>query len=539
MDLKDDQQISEHGFRDAEAAESKGSFPKLLLPVGLLFRPGRFFLSWGIHTHVFIFLAAAWIVGSGRMANWVMGQQRLDAEPLPFKIESWTMLWLVLLGLGLGRGILEYGLGGLWTWLRLRICGVRGNQWHRSTRIYTYSRLVEMVPSLMLIAYFSMRYSGLREFIDQPVGLGNFLVGIFMFISPIVAFVGVIACYRVRKVWATILFLIWPVLWRIAPIAGTLAYIKSTNPYMGPYPDIQNPVAASTGVLDFEYPNDWEVSFPDEPVPIEARVDAGIEGSSLVIRVQPREMANLIEYDLEQLRSAGYTIIEAVPVPNVRIEHQSGNGVDYKIRLDGKDYKMFHLMVSFDVDHDVLFRLIATERYWWHAMEGWKQILRTISIGDLYKIKPDIENPMPIETKEFTFQSPGNWHFGEIDGSFYKTVEISAKQYSWITFSIYDRDLSADKELDMYLKHSIDDELISYTKMNSWLGLQGVGAKGKLRETLAGDRQFKVLFVPLADGKILVIKKYQAQSSAQLTDPGFELIESTFKLLVEPASTEP
>ena len=99
--------------------------------------------------------------------------------------------------------------------------------------------------------------------------------------------------------------------------------------------------------------------------------------------------------------------------------------------------------------------------------------------------------------------------------------------------------MTAQEELDMYLKHSIDDLLVSHTPMNSWLGLTGIGVQGQLRESLAGFQQFKVLYVPLADDRLLVIRKNQAQSSAELTEPGFELIESSFKLLVETAPVKP
>jgi len=75
--------------------------------------------------------------------------------------------------------------------------------------------------------------------------------------------------------------------------------------------------------------------------------------------------------------------------------------------------------------------------------------------------------------------------------------------------------------------------------MNSWLGFEGSGAKGTIWQPLTGVHDFWAIFVPLKDGRVLGIKKYQAQSSAELTDPGFELIESTFKLLVDPEPIAP
>lgn len=538
----EDQSIpDQYGFEKHKAEQARGSVRRYLLPFMILLRPGRFMLSWGIHANIAWIILAAWIVGAGRMTNWVVNQQRMHAEPLPLKIEAWPILFGVLIALGLIRGIFEYGLGGAWTWLRLRICGVRGNEWNRSTRLYLFTRMIEKIPSLLLLVYFSTRYSSVRAYIDQPVGISNYLAGVFIFVSPIIAYIAVLSCYRLHKVWAAILFLVWPLFWRAALIGSAMIYANSTNRYMGAYPDTQHPIQASEGVLEFDHPNGWLASIadPNGPRPIEAMITSANEEASLVIRVQAREMIDLIDYDLNELNELGYRINTTSPAPNVRITNQVGDGVDYMITRDGKQLKMFHLLVHFDVDHDVLFRFIATERYWWHAMEGWKQILSSLSIGDLYQIVPDIKDPMFIERELFSFQAPGNWHLIEQDRAPFTTLEISAMQYSSFSASIYNRDLSATEELEMYLNHSIDEELVSHTEMTTWLGLRGVGIQGRLRESLAGYRQFKTLFVPLADGRLLKVNVYQAESSADLTDPGFELIESTFKLLVEPTEVDP
>lgn len=531
----------QYGFERLKAEHARNSVRWYMLPIMILLRPGRFMLSWGIHANIAWILLAAWIVGAGRMTNWVVNQQRMHADPLPLKIEAWPILFGVLIALGLIRGVFEYTLGGAWTCLRLRICGVRGNEWNRSTRIYLFTRMIEKIPSLLLLVYFSIRYSSVSEYIDQPVGISNYLAGIFIFVSPIIAYIAVLSCYRLHKVWATILFLVWPLFWRAALISSAMIYASMTNRYMGAYPDTQHPKQASEGVLEFDHPNGWLASIadPNGPRPVEATITSANQEASLVIRVQPREEVDLIKFDLNELAELGYRINTESPAPNVRIANQAGDGVDYMISRDGKQLKMFHLLVHFDVDHDVLFRFIATERYWWHAMEGWKQTLSSLSIGDLYQIVPDIQSPMSIERDVFSLDAPGNWNLNESNQGPFTTLELSAKQYSWFTATIYDRDMTAQEELDMYLNHSIDDELVSHTEMTTWMGLRGVGAQGQLRDSLAGFRQFRTLFVPLADARVLVVKVSQAESSAELTDPGFELIESTFKLLAEPAEVDP
>tara|TARA_R110002111_G_scaffold253723_1_gene319042 strand:- start:1443 stop:3077 length:1635 start_codon:yes stop_codon:yes gene_type:complete len=537
--MTEQQETPQYGFRQTEAGESKGSILWFLLPCMIILRPGKFMLSWGIHAKFRWIILTAWVVGAAQMANWVVNQQRFHHNPLPMKIESWAVLMFVLLGLGLLRAGFEYGLGGLWVWIRLRICGVRDNEWHRSTRIYLFIRLVEAIPALLLLVYFSMRYVGLSEYIDQPVGFGNFIVEVFVFLSPIVSYIAVISCYRLKRFWALSLFLFWPLFWRVLILGGAMIYTNISNPYLGAYPATHHPIQAKNGVLSFEYPNGWLTSFPDsadQQAVIEAEISSQSEQGSLVIRVQPRDEFDLIVYDLTQLESDGYRINSTEPAPNIRVENQHGDGAFYTISKDGKQFKVFHLLVHFDHDHDVLYRMMSSERAYWHAMEGWKLILRTLSIGDLYKVAPDIENQLNISREVFSFQAPGNWHLGEYEDSPFNNLEISAKQFSWFSANIYDRDMSAHEELDMYLNHSIDDILISQNPMDSWLGLNGIGVQGLLHESLAGFQQFKTLYVPLADGRVFSIREIQAQSSADLTDPGFELIESTFKLLVEPAS---
>lgn len=539
------QPLSEHQYLESKANQSRGSVAWYLLPFIILIRPGRFMLSWGIHANIVWILFAAWIVGAGRMTNWVINQQRLDANPLPFKIESWTTLFLVLGVLGLLRGAFEYGLGGAWTWLKLRICGIRGNEWNRSTRIYLFARLVEMVPALLLLIYFTQRYTGLREYISQPVAWPNYVVMVFFFLSPIIAYLGVKSCYSIQKAWGVVLFLVWPLLWRAVIFGGAIIYTSTSNPLAGPYPDTQHPVVAARGVLKFEYPDGWKASItdPEGPSSIEATIISENEMGSLVIRVQPREEVDLIQYDLGLLAELGYKIISSTQAPNIRFEQQRGDGVDYIINAgpseNSKQYKMLHLLVHFDVDHDVLFRFMATERYWRAALEGWKQILATLEIGDLYQIAPDISAPMGINREVYSFNAPGNWNLSESQRDPFTNLEISAKQYSWFTTMIIDRDMTAQAELDLYLNHSIDDQLVSFTTMTTWMGLHGVGVQGQLQKSLAGYQQFKAFYTPLADGRIFVVKMYQAESSTNLTNPGFNLIESTFKLLVEPAEVDP
>ncbi len=532
--MTDQQEPAEYGFRQTEADESKGSILWFLFPFMIILRPGKFMLSWGIHAKLHWIILTAWLIGSSGMINTVVNRTRLAPDSLPISMDSWTTVWLVILGFGILRGVINYSIGGLWTWGRLRICGVRGNEWARSTRIFNFSMLVNETPALLALVYFSLRYDTLRDFIAQPVGLTNLIVGLIMLYSPVVGFVGVLACYRVRTIWATILFLLIPLSWRVA-----MVWYMLFSPGGVLLPDTQNPVTHTDERFIFDHPADWTVLPPkplDEHTMAQIEIKSESGTASVLIRVQPRDEVDLVSYDIDLLDAMGYTILRTKPEPNSAMGQLRGEGIDYDLEKDGNRYRMYHLIAHFDYKHNVLIRALASERYWEASKRAAIQIVDSIAIGDLYKTVPDIEKPMMLKREVFSFDAPGNWHLGEYEDSPFTNLELSAKQYSWFKATIHDRDMTAQEELDMYLNHSIDDTLVSHTPMNTWLGLTGIGVQGQLRESLAGFQQFKALYVPLADGRLLVIKKYQAQSSADLTDPGFELIESTFKLLVEPAS---
>jgi len=292
-------------------------------------------------------------------------------------------------------------------------------------------------------------------------------------------------------------------------------------------------------LITFKHPKSWGmVEQKDHDAPIEMMVESKNGDRSLLVRAQPRADVDQVAYDLEHLKEVGYVITRTKHEPHGEVGQLEGVGTDYDLEKDGQAYRMYHLVTQFDFKQDVLIRVLTTEAQWVKSKRPMMFMVDSIAIGDLYQIEPDIAKPMAIEREVFSFDAPGNWHLIESDRKPFTNLEVSAKQYSWFTATIHNRDMTAQKELDMYLQHSIDDQLVSHIAMNTWLGFHGVGVQGQLRESLAGFQQFKTLYVPLADGRVLVLKKYQAESSAELTNPGFELIESTFKLLVEPASSE-
>lgn len=535
--MTDQQEPAEYGFRQTEADESKGSILWFLLPFMIILRPGKFMLSWGIHAKLHWIILAAWLIGSSGMINTVVNRTRFAPDSLPISMDSWTTVWLVILGFGILRGVISYSIGGLWTWGRLRICGVRGNEWARSTRIFNFSMLVNEIPSLLALVYFSLRYDTLRDFIAQPVGLTNLIVGLIMLYSPVVGFVGVLACYRVRTIWATILFLLIPLSWRVA-----MVWYMLFSPGGVLLPDTQNPVTHTDERFVFDHPADWTVLPPkplDEHTMAQVEIKSESGTASVLIRVLRLDGIDPNEHDLAFIETMGYDIGKKTVHPKVYLGELYGYGEEYELQKNGKQYKMFHMLAGLDRDHWVLVRSLASQHYEDASFYGVKQIVNSLVVSSVDEVVSDLEYPKQIAPEWFTHQAPGNWKEQVETHEQYDYVEQRAFGESYIRFTIYDRPagVGPEKELSAVLENGMHrDRMIEHHSMNSWLGFEGLGATGTIWQPLWGMHDFQILFVPLKDGRTLGIKKYQAQSSADLTDPGFELIESTFKLLVEPAS---
>jgi len=539
--MTEQQESPQYGFRQTEADESKGSIPWFLLPFMIILRPGKFMLSWGIHAKLHWIILAAWLIGSSGMINSVVNRTRLAPDTVPISLDSWTTVWLVIFGIGILRGVISYSIGGLWTWGRLRICGVRGNEWARSTKIFNFSMLVNEIPALLAFAYFSLRYDTLRDFIAQPVGLTNLIVGLIMLYSPIVGFVGVLASYRVRTIWATLLFLLIPLSWRVA-----MVWYMLFAPGTPMLPDIQQPIAHADERFSFDHPADWNVlpsQRVDEHTFAEIEIKSKNRDASVLIRVLRRNGIDPNEHDVALIEELGYRVTSKVVHADSRMSTLYGYSEAYELEKEDEEYSMIHLVTGFDQDHGLFVRILSSKSYDNASRYALEQIVDSLVVSSVDEVAADTVHLNQITRDWFTHQAPGNWKEVIDEHAQFKAVEQLAFGKSYIRFTIYDRvggnggKNDPQKELSAVLengRHKKYDN--AHTPMNSWIGFEGVGAEGTIWLPLWGMHDFKLLFVPLNDGRTLGIKKYQAQSSADLTDPGFELIESTFKLLVEPAS---
>lgn len=527
-------------FREAEAAQARGSVPLIFLPVVLVLRPGQFFRSWGIHASLVWVLLAAWVLGAAASINSVVNRLRFNSDFFGMQIDSWATIWLVVLGLGIARGVLfSYGLGGLWAWLRLRICGVHGNEWRRSTRIYCFSHLPEQIASLLALVYFSVRYETVTDFLAQPVGLVNLLAGLVLLWSPVIGFLGVRACYTLRPAWSAVLFLVLPMLWRLGLLGfllvTLLGYDSSSSPKMIEY---------QGDTFRFVYPSDWSV-LPDEELDEHSIAQIEIQSdhlqASTLIRVLDKGGIDPNEHDLAIIESKGFLVREKTVYADARIDSLYGYGEEYVLQKDGQVFTMFHLVSGFDKEYGILVRHLTSREDEGASRKSLGKIVDSLEITSADEILAMTQYPKVVSRDWFSHSAPSNWEELLDTHEQFDVVEQRAFGITSIRFTIYDRPGVGGprKELDALLNYGMHkDNMRASEPMNSWLGFHGVGAKGTIWQPLLGMHDFWAIFVPLKDGRVFGIKKYQAQSSVGLTAPGFDLIESSFELLVEPAPVE-
>jgi hypothetical protein len=330
----------------------------------------------------------------------------------------------------------------------------------------------------------------------------------------------------------------------LVAMLAVLGYSVVTSTGSVLLPDTQQPVKNDDDRFVFDHPSGWTVLSPsdlDEHTIAQIEIQSKNGKASVLIRVLRQDGIDPNEHDLALIEEMGYAVVKKTVHSDARVGVLYGYGEEYELEKDAKRYKMFHLVAGLDQDYGILIRSLSSRRYEKASKRALLQIVDSLVISSVDEVASDIESPKTITRSWFTHQAPDNWTEVLDNHAQFEAVEQLAFGDTYIRFTIYDRagggggSGGPEKELSAVLEsRSHKDRMITHASMSTWLGFKGVGAKGKIWQPLTGVHDFWVLFVPLEDGRVLGIKKYQAGSSAELTDPGFELIESTFKLLVEP-----
>lgn len=206
---------------DAERnAENTATRPNsLLLPLLLIVRPGVFFRAWGQHAPMTWVIGACWVIGIGSMSTSILNRMISPSANFPISIDSWTMLWAVLLATGMLRGLGVYWIGGAWFRARLWMSGERSKCWKRCTRVYLGGRLVEQTVGVLGLIIYTFTFATLGDFLfgDRfwwliALGLTALLWG------GMVSFLGARAVFTLNA-WSWLWLFAVPMLWRLSMTA--------------------------------------------------------------------------------------------------------------------------------------------------------------------------------------------------------------------------------------------------------------------------------------------------------------------------------
>lgn len=330
---------------------------------------------------------------------------------------------------------------------------------------------------------------------------------------------------------------------RVYIVVLTALTVGCDSPVGAPKSNTGQTVSQSDERFVFDLPSGWSVlssTVQDEHTTDQIEIQSKNAQSSILIRVLHRDGIDPNEHDLALIQGMGYTVVKKTVHEDAGVSTLYGYGEEYELKKEGKSYHMFHLVRGLDTDYGILIRILSSNRSQRASRAAAQQVADSLVIRSIDTVAAETDASKEVRRDWFTHQSPSNWVEEVKAHKQYDYVEQRAFGETYIRFTIYDRpaNVGPKKELAAVLENGMHkDSMIAHSEMNSWLGFTGLGAKGTIWRPLHGTHDFWVLFVPLKDGRTLGIKKYQAQSSADLTNPGFELIESTFKLLVEPASS--
>jgi len=212
-----------HSEPMADAADSKSSGNPILLAVWLVLRPGFFFRAWGQRAPLGWMIGACWVVGLGSMAISILNRLMASPQRLPIQIDSWAMLWVILIATGALRGLGIYWIGGAWFRARLWLSGERTKCWKRSARVYLGGRFVEQSAGVLGLVIYTFHFATLGDFVRGDRMPWLILLGtIALLWGGMVSFLGARAVFTLNA-WSWLWLFALPMLWRIG-IVGVTAW---------------------------------------------------------------------------------------------------------------------------------------------------------------------------------------------------------------------------------------------------------------------------------------------------------------------------
>ena len=533
--------------------DDRGTVPFLALPFAYFFRPSKFTRSFGVHAPGWLMFFIIWIVGASQIVESfekkvVLGSSR------PWFPESWFEIALIAVLAGIIRGGFVFWLGGYWYRLRLAMCGVHDASWSMTGRVYMIAGIAKhLVFFLIVICGATLHTTFLNYIQDQSTVFALTSAGVLIVLeiwSSCTLYYATKSVFDVKVIWAIVWFLVLPIFLRLIGIAVLVGLMFMS---FAAEPSLNQPSKHVNESFQFEYPSNWYITRDEEvPGPVmwfQAEPlfgDAFFEFS--LKNVDPEE--DMVEDTLQSyIQNAGMEIIGS-PRPLDGQGPFEGYGFEYDVVLENTDFTLRLLEVVIEDDKHMLINMLVDSESWDTLKPGYNKIINTLKITPDNKIPPSIASPYTFENEFVAFDLPSNWWLDwyqnedieNEDGSTTRgmiSILVQTPGWGYFRVIIFDSTKPLQDELQVTINEfTPDPELIDQQSMDKWLGLVGGGVDGKVSyndDTLGSVRLF---LAKLADGRFIEIRKSVPDEVADFQAPGFELIESTFKLLVEPEQFE-
>ncbi len=544
---------TEDRYSDESLAQERGSIPIYALPLAFFFAPGRFMRSYGVHIGLIPFGLILWITGASLVVQRVEAGVVLN-NPWAWFPKTWmSLVWFMIIG-GFVRGVVLYWVGGAWFKVRLLMCSVQWSErWSKTNRIYFSAGIAKHVFYFGVIVYSATKFESFilyMQEMDEQIALA--IVAIYLCLnmfSSITLYRGVVSIFPAKRIWAAVWFLVLPILLNL--LATALVFMLPWISGFATKPMLDSPSVFQSESFAFEYPNNWYIE-----------QDMVKPGPQMWVQIFPIIGDGMIEIEIYNM-SSSEDIIEIVrsgyeeesgvefigkSKPITRLGMRDGSGRQYRTKFKNKDFTVTLFELPLDEWTSRVIKVLVETESAETLQPGFDHIIRTLRITNHDQLAPNIARTYTARQEPIEFEIPINWWYTpEIEPAFTGddgtahaesfSLNIETPGYGYFRVYVYESDRSPRTELGITIDSYTDaGQLIDEQPLESWLGLTGYGAVGDVQGGNGKLWELSIIVTRLTDGRILEIRRGIFEPSRELQHQGFELIESTFKLLVEPES---
>jgi hypothetical protein len=528
---------------DHASPAERGRASPIWLPVWLVLRPGRFFKAWGSTAPLGWLIAAAWIVGTGSMASSVINRLQTDLVPsfIPFSIDRWSVLWIVLIATGLLRGLGVYALGGAWFRARLWLSGERSRCWGRSVRVYLGGRLVEQAAALAMLILIMFLYNDLTDFIDHGWPMWILLPGGAALIwGGVVSFLGARAVFRLTA-WAWLWMFAVPIAWRIALCVGMLwIAVAGLDGILGPLspsaswrePGVRTHFGERVTVA---VPVGWTVT--ERPDGADAQSPDGRRGWGIWIVPTPAvealkdELLGTQDMQLNFEKSGSWGRWAGV-LSDLDVPDPAGTN------------RVVILVCPLDTNHAAVFRTVCPVDEWGDAYRDLERCMASATVVDPRIVGVDPAKTRLVDMGDVTFEVPQTWRVEEDTHDSASNpgrplqTWVRSPGMAEVDVIRYHSDRTPQAELETTIDSFRDRYKIDRVKpVTRWRDRACVGARCSARTLRGMPVEMEFVVIDLGDRGFLELAMIHASHEPTSLLEGVRIIERTLR--ISESSPEP